>query len=105
MAAPAGTFSLAADGEARLVASGPLTFATARSARELAEQLLGAGRGPLTIDCAGISASDSAGLAALLDFLATARRAQRSLRYTGLPAELITLARISEVDELLARGV
>ena len=59
----------------------------------------------LEVDCAGISASDSAGLAVLLDWLGAAKRAGRSLRYRQLPAGLMALGRISEVEVLLERGV
>ena len=41
----------------------------------------------------------------LLDWLGAMQRAGRALRYTQLPAGLMTLARISEVEELLERGV
>jgi phospholipid transport system transporter-binding protein len=59
----------------------------------------------LEIDCGGITLSDSAGLAVLLEWLGAARRAGRSLRYTKLPAGLAALAHISDVQELLERGV
>jgi phospholipid transport system transporter-binding protein len=52
-----------------------------------------------------VGLADSAGLAVLLDWLSAAKSAGRSLRYAHLPQELVALARISEVDELLARGV
>jgi len=93
----------AADG--RLAAEGPLTFATARRACELGEPLVAGGDTPLEVDCRGITTSDSAGLAVLLDWLGTARHAGRALRYTHLPAGLAALARISEVEEFLTRGV
>jgi len=48
---------------------------------------------------------DSAGLAVLLDWLGAAKRRGRTLRYTHLPADLTALARISEVEDLLERGV
>jgi phospholipid transport system transporter-binding protein len=102
----AGTFRLEAAGEGRYSADGPLTFATARHARELGAQLVhGAGGASLEIDCARVTASDSAGLAVLIDWLGTARHAGRRLRYTGLPQGLNALARISEVEDLLTRGV
>jgi len=85
---------------------GPLTFATARSARDLARPILAAGgTAALEIDCAGVTASDSAGLALLLDWLRTAKRAGRPLRYSHLPEGIVALARISEVEELLTHGV
>ncbi|HXY96081.1 MAG TPA: STAS domain-containing protein [Steroidobacteraceae bacterium] len=98
-------FSLtAADG--RLYAEGPLTFASARHARQLGiDAIDAAADGALLIDCQGVTASDSAGLAVLLDWLAAARAQQRSLRYAHLPPGLAALARISEVNELLEHGV
>jgi phospholipid transport system transporter-binding protein len=107
--APAETFDLVAAADGRYTAEGALTFATARQARELGAQLLLAGGGngaaTLEIDCRGISVADSAGLAVLLDWLGAARRRGRTLRYTHLPADLTALARISEIEELLERGV
>ena len=41
----------------------------------------------------------------LLDWLATARAKGRGLRFDHLPPGLAALGRISEVNELLARGV
>lgn len=102
----AGPFSLAADGSGCFLAKGPLIFGTARGARELGLDALEAGSdGALLIDCQGITASDSAGLAVLLDWLAAARAQGRSLRFTHLPQGLAALGRISDVNELLERGV
>ena len=100
-----GPFNLvAADG--RLFAEGPLTFASARAARELGLDAIAAARDDaLVIDCQGITVSDSAGLAVLLDWLAAARAKKRSLRFTHLPQGLAALGRISEANELLERGV
>ena len=53
----------------------------------------------------GIGVTDSAGLAVLLDWLAAAKRAGRSLHFLGLPQDLAALARISDVEQLLTRGV
>lgn len=95
---------LAADG--RLFAEGPLTFASARAALELGLTAIeAAADGELVIDCQGVTAADSAGLAVLLEWLAAARARHRSLRYAHLPQGLAALGRISEVNELLERGV
>lgn len=88
-----------------LKADGALTFATARAARATGIAALSAAAGPVEIDCAAVNPADSAGLAVLLDWLADARRAGRSLRYVNLPQDLEALARIGEVEELLHRGV
>jgi phospholipid transport system transporter-binding protein len=102
----AGPFNLAAGGDGRRLAEGPLTFASARRARELGlDAIDAAAGGKLVIDCQGITACDSAGLAVLLDWLAAAKAQGRSLRYVHLPQGLAALGRISEVNELLERGV
>ena len=59
----------------------------------------------LEIDCAGLGTTDSAGLAVMLDWLAAAKLAGRSLQFLALPQGLAALARISDVEELLLRGV
>ncbi len=103
----AGPFTLATGEGGRLLAEGPLTFVSARRARELGLEAIGqkAAAGPLVIDCQGVTASDSAGLAVLLDWLAAAKAKGRSLRFARLPQGLAALARISEANQLLERGV
>jgi phospholipid transport system transporter-binding protein len=99
-------FRLVAGAEGSLSAQGRLTFASARQACDLGVQMLARASGArLEIDCRGISASDSAGLAVLLEWLGVAKRTGRSLRYTHLPQGLAALAAISDVRELLERGV
>jgi phospholipid transport system transporter-binding protein len=102
---PTGDFKLGPLAQDRLAASGPLTFATARTARLAGLELLRSGAQPLQIDCAGVTASDSAGLAVLLDWLAAAKLAGRQLQLRALPQGLLALGRISEVEQLLSTGV
>jgi phospholipid transport system transporter-binding protein len=105
-AGASGTFTLTPAAAGRCAAQGPLTFATARLARQQGLAVLrGASAEPLEIDCGAVSLADSAGLAVLLDWLSAAKAAGRKLRYTHLPEDVVALARISEVDELLAQGV
>jgi len=105
-ASDAGEFRLAAAAAGTLRAEGPLTFLTARRASELGlAALASAAGGALEVDCHGITSSDSAGLAVLLEWLGAARRSGRSLRYTQLPQGLAALAHISDVQQLLERGV
>jgi phospholipid transport system transporter-binding protein len=101
-----GSFRLVTDASGTLAAQGPLTFASARLAYQLGRRALRAARGTrLEIDCSGVTAADSAGLAVLIDWLAAAQAAGRSLRYRALPPGLAALGRISEVEGLLERGV
>jgi phospholipid transport system transporter-binding protein len=86
----------------RIAVTGELTFATARDARQLGVLVLESSRAAsLVVDCGGVTRADSAGLAVLLDWLAWGRRKSRGISLTNLPASLLAIARISEVDELL----
>jgi len=86
----------------RVVVTGELTFATARDARQLGVLVLeGSAAKSIVIDCKGVTRADSAGLAVLLDWLAWGRRKPRTLTLENLPASLVAIARISEVDGLL----
>jgi phospholipid transport system transporter-binding protein len=87
----------------RIVVTGELTFASARDARQLGVLVLESSRASsLIVDCSGVTRADSAGLAVLLDWLAWGRRKSRAITLEKLPASLVAIARISEVDELLS---
>jgi phospholipid transport system transporter-binding protein len=56
------------------------------------------------IDLSGVTDSDGAGLALLIEWLSVATAAQRPLRYENVPAQLHQLALLSDVDGLLEKG-
>jgi phospholipid transport system transporter-binding protein len=91
-------FESTGDERSRVV--GSLIFSTVGA-------LLGAGAGAIdngraaVIDLAGVTASDSSGLALLIEWKSVAKYARRTLRYENVPSQLQQLARLSEVDELL----
>jgi len=89
-------------GAGRVMVRGDLTFATAREAREVGVRALGgAGADRIVVDCGGVTRADSAGLAVLLEWLAWGRHRNRVVTLENLPASLVAIARISEVDGLL----
>jgi phospholipid transport system transporter-binding protein len=55
----------------------------------------------IELDLSAVGESDSAGLALLLEWLRMARQAKQQIQYINVPAQIIALARISEVDDLL----
>jgi phospholipid transport system transporter-binding protein len=93
-------FRIQGGGPGRLVASGELDFATAAAALESGLRLIEPGRA-WTVDLAGITASDSAGLAVLVEWLSAARARGATLRYVAVPAQILAIARISELEDLL----
>lgn len=90
----------------RVQMKGSLTFATARAAHEAGLAILdrSSSREPLTVDCSGIGASDSAGLAVLIDLLANAVKRGRTVQFWNLPSGIVAAAKISEVDAVLGIG-
>jgi phospholipid transport system transporter-binding protein len=86
----------------RVTVTGELTFASAREARQLGVLVLEGSRAErIVIDCGGVTRADSAGLAVLLDWLAWGRRKPKAISLENLPASLVAIAKISEVDGLL----
>ncbi|MGH8257690.1 MAG: STAS domain-containing protein [Steroidobacteraceae bacterium] len=89
----------ASDGIYRLQV--PLQFATVPALRRAGLALIAAAQEELTLDLSGVPAADSAGLALLIDWLASARARNKRLRYAQPPQELLALARLSDVERLL----
>ncbi len=89
---------IAREGE-RLMVSGPLTIATVPALFDaglkhlISEDLL--------VDMSGVEAVDSAAVSMLLGWARAVQRGQRNLRVVGLPADLLSLAHLYGVAELL----
>mgnify|MGYP000626524589 CR=1 FL=1 len=87
-------------------ADGSLLFSNAAEAFGKGLAVLAATKSQdLHLDCSGISSSDSAGLAVLVEWLAWARRSGRHLKLQRVPTQLQDIARISELEDLLAEGI
>lgn len=81
-----------------------LRFGTVRALRPEGTGLIRSASSGLTVDLSGVSQADSAGLALLVDWLAVARAAGKSLRYLQIPPALQALSQLSEVQPLLQGG-
>ncbi|MBT8105326.1 MAG: STAS domain-containing protein [Woeseiaceae bacterium] len=96
-------FTLQDLGHGRFALSGELTFATA-------ETILRSSEGPfeehtqLEIDLSGVTDSDSAGLALLLEWVTWANHSVREIRFEKIPDKIDAIARTTEVEQLLSRG-
>lgn len=90
----------------RISVQGALTFSTARKALNAGVRLLKASDArELEMDCEAVNEADSAGLAVLLQWLAWAHANNRTLTFANLPKQIRAVARISDVDPLLAGPV
>ncbi len=95
------TIQRVADG--RLEASGALGYESAGRALPGGLALIEKGK-PCTIDLSRVTEADSAGLAVLVEWLATARARGATIRYEGIPAQILAVARISDLESLLQDG-
>jgi phospholipid transport system transporter-binding protein len=82
----------------------PLTLLTVTALRDPGLTLIGAASDTLTFDLAAVPEVDSAGLALLIDWLASARARSLKLHYAKPGRTLLALARLSEVEALLIEG-
>ncbi|MBI5625765.1 MAG: STAS domain-containing protein [Nitrosomonadales bacterium] len=85
--------------DGRLVVRGRLTIATVPALFEIGLQHLTSE--DLLVDFSQVEAVDSAAVSMLLGWTRVAQRSQRTLRVTGLPDDLLSLARLYGVDDLL----
>jgi phospholipid transport system transporter-binding protein len=80
--------------------TGPLDFATVSALLPLGADAIAKNQAAV-IDLAGVTEGDSAALALLIEWLSIAQSAKHPLRYENLPSQLMQLAVLSEVEDLL----
>ncbi|MET0331473.1 MAG: STAS domain-containing protein [Dyella sp.] len=97
----AASFQLSATQADTVQVSGVLTFGTAREALSAIDLELRQGARS-QLDLAAVRICDSAGLACVLAVLAQASGRGQAVRVTHPPAGLMALARVCEVQSLIA---
>lgn len=96
-------YSLEDLGEGRFRLSGSMSFDTAGSILRDSEDLFKQ-HTMLEVDLSGITHTDSAGLALLLEWITWANHTVREIRFEGMPEKIDAIAKTTEVDSLLKRG-
>ena len=86
----------------RMVVQGRLTIATVPSLFETGLQHLASA--DLLVDLSQVESVDSSAISLLLGWTRAAQRSQRNLRVTGLPEDLLSLAHLYGVAELLPQS-
>jgi phospholipid transport system transporter-binding protein len=99
----AGNFSITATAPGRLEARGAMSYESAAHALQAGLALIPRDA-ECTIDLSQVTEADSAGLAVLVEWLATARVRHTTIHYQAIPAQILAVARISDLDELLTDG-
>jgi phospholipid transport system transporter-binding protein len=84
----------------RLRAAGELGFATAAHALRAGIEQIGRD-GDQVIDLSGVTSGDSAGVAVLVEWVSASAALGIGLRYENVPPQMLAIARISDLEELL----
>ncbi len=86
--------------DGRLAVRGEFGFTTASDLLAQGRTRLDSGRDQV-IDLSGVTGSDSAGLALMLEWMDQFRAAGRQLHFLNVPESLLEIARVSNLAELL----
>lgn len=84
----------------RLQVSGELSMATVPAL--LAQNSLRDIAGDIVIDLQNVERADSAGVALLIEWQRTALQQQQTIHFQNTPSQMLAIARLSGVDELLS---
>lgn len=90
-------------GGGRFAVRSELTFKSATAILEQSKRLF-AGFERISVDMSDVQEADSAGLALLLEWVSWARHFDREIVYENIPQQILAIAQISEVTDLLDAG-
>lgn len=96
-------YSLEEVAAGRFALCGVMTFDTVAAILRRGEKLFDS-HTRIEVDLSGVTDTDSAGLALLLEWITWANHTVREIRFTGMPRRIDAIARTTEVDHLLKKG-
>jgi phospholipid transport system transporter-binding protein len=96
-------YELVDNGDGKFSLNGEMTFATAGDILRDSEQPFEK-HTRIEVNLTGVSDTDSAGLALLLEWITWANHTVREIRFTGVPDIIDAIAKVTEVDNLLTKG-
>ena len=83
-----------------LLITGDLNFQTASDVYQQSRQLIN-GQDNLTIDLGAVEKSDSAGLAALVEFLKFAKYQKKQINFINAQDQLLAMAKVAGLTDVL----
>lgn len=95
------TLERSEDGSYRLL--GELSFATVTAVRRFGLETFEAAAA-IRLDLSGVTRSDSAGLALLIEWLRFGRQHDKPVSYLNMPPQMLAIARASSLDQILPLG-
>jgi len=97
------TYALEDKGGGQFLLSGDMTFRTAGQILRDSESMF-EDHTRIEVDLSGVTKTDSAGLALLLEWITWANHTVREIRFDQMPEKIDAIAKTTEVDDLLRRG-
>ncbi len=101
MKTPKFLFEINQEEPGRFKLEGELSFVSVLAAMKKTAGLFAVPTPKMVFDLAGITKADSAGLALLLEWLRFASQAGVDLHYVNLPSQLLAMAHVAGVDDIL----
>lgn len=96
-------FTLQDRGDGKFALKGRMGFETAGRILDDSEKLFEP-HTRIEVDLSGVTHTDSAGLALLLEWITWANHTVREIRFVDVPDKIDAIAKTTEVDDLLKRG-
>ncbi len=93
-------FELAELGEGRYALRGDVSFRTAEAILRRSDRLF-KGKSEFELDLAGVSRTDSAGLALLLEWMRKAASTGAQIHFANVPEKIQAIAMASDLSEML----
>ena len=87
-------------GNSAFEVSGRVTFQTVPQFLGHTNKWLQSGAGRVTIDMQGVTLTDSAGLALMIEWLQLARAAKREIVFTNIPEQMRDLIRVNGLEQV-----
>ncbi|MEJ2688001.1 MAG: STAS domain-containing protein [Gammaproteobacteria bacterium] len=87
----------------RLYLRGEVTFNTVPDVWERACRLFD-DSAEMIVDLGDVERADSAGLALLVEWMRAAKRRDTAIRFLNMPAQMLAIARVSSLDQILPLG-
>lgn len=88
-------------GDGQFAVEGELSKLTVPTIWKRANAMIQAADQNLLIDLKGVTRTDSAGLALLLEWMTLARKKQLQIHFRNLPAQLLKIADVSDLEDIL----
>jgi phospholipid transport system transporter-binding protein len=85
----------------RIRVSGELSFKSVPALVSISQEYF-KNDNELDIDLADVSRADSAGVALLIEWQRQAKKLKKSISFLNIPSQMLAIARLSGVDELLS---